>query len=168
MLGRAATRCRQAVRLAHSSGIAISAKSAKPSPTKLAVVERYAARVFNAVEDAASDAQNPADKLRALCSVYRQALTDSDRICLCGMLGAESCGLPDKLAAAVAAFFEANIDWIAKSLPKDASRESGAYPGNAAGRDDRRGYVKIAQGFRRRGRGSAGSGGRLNTGNRRG
>jgi TetR/AcrR family transcriptional regulator, transcriptional repressor for nem operon len=119
MLGRAATRCRQAVRLAHSSGIAISAKSAKPSPTKLAVVERYAARVFAAVEDAASDAQNPADKLRALCSVYRQALTDSDRICLCGMLGAESCGLPDKLAAAVAAFFEANIDWIAKSLPKD-------------------------------------------------
>lgn len=84
----------------------------------LAVVERYAARVFAAVEEAAADAKTPADRLRALCTVYRQALTDSDRICLCGMLGAESCGLPDKLAAAVAAFFDANIAWIAKALPK--------------------------------------------------
>lgn len=85
----------------------------------LAVVERYAARVFAAVKEAAAGARSPADNLRALCSVYRLALTDSDRICLCGMLGAESSGLPDRLAAAVAAFFEANIDWIAKFLPKD-------------------------------------------------
>lgn len=87
----------------------------------LAVVERYVARVFAAVEAAASDAQTPADKLRAYCSVYRQALTGSDSICLCGMLGAESAGLPDKLAAAIAAFFDANLDWIAKALPKDLS-----------------------------------------------
>jgi len=85
----------------------------------LAVVDRYAARVIGTVEEAASGATTSSGKLRALCSVYRQALTDSDRICLCAMLGAESCGLPDKLAAAVAAFLQANIDWIANALPKD-------------------------------------------------
>jgi TetR/AcrR family transcriptional regulator, transcriptional repressor for nem operon len=83
----------------------------------LAVIDRYTARVFAAVEEAAANAKTPAENLRAFCSVYRRALTDSDRICLCGMLGAESCGLPDKLAAAVAAFFQANVDWIAKALP---------------------------------------------------
>ena len=85
----------------------------------LAVVDQYAARVIAAVEAAASDARTSSEKLRAFCSVYRQALTESDRICLCGMLGAESCGLPDKLAAAVATFFQANVDWIANALPKD-------------------------------------------------
>ena len=50
--------------------------------------------------------------------MYRQALRGSDSICLCGMLGAESAGLPEKLSAAVAAFFQANIDWIAATLPQ--------------------------------------------------
>jgi len=83
------------------------------------VVDRYATRVVAAVEEAAGDAIISSGKLRTLCSVYREALSDSDRICLCAMLGAESCGLPDKLAAAVAAFFQANVDWIANALPKD-------------------------------------------------
>ena len=85
----------------------------------LAVVGRYAARVIATVEEAAGDAITSSGKLRTLCSIYRQALTDSDRICLCAMLGAESCGLPDKLATAVAAFFQTNVDWIVNALPKD-------------------------------------------------
>lgn len=83
----------------------------------LAVVERYTARVFAALTEEAANAETPADNLAALCAVYRQALKGSDSICLCGMLGAESAGLPDKLATAVAAFFHANIDWIAETLP---------------------------------------------------
>lgn len=84
----------------------------------LAVVERYAARVFAALTAEASNAKTPTDHLAALCAVYRQALRGSDSICLCGMLGAESAGLPEKLSAAVAAFFQANIDWIAATLPQ--------------------------------------------------
>lgn len=84
----------------------------------LAVVERYTARVFAALKAQAANAETPTDHLAALCAVYRQALKGSDSICLCGMLGAESAGLPPKLAAAVAAFFQANIDWITSVLPQ--------------------------------------------------
>ncbi|MFT5487829.1 MAG: TetR/AcrR family transcriptional repressor of nem operon [Alphaproteobacteria bacterium] len=83
-----------------------------------AVVERYAARVLSALADEAANAETPVDHLAALCAVYRQALKGSDSICLCGMLGAESAGLPTKLADAVATFFQANIDWIAAALPQ--------------------------------------------------
>lgn len=84
----------------------------------LAVVERYTARVFSALASEAANAETPADHLAALNAVYRQALKGSDSICLCGMLGAESAGLPPKLADTVAAFFQANIDWIAAALPQ--------------------------------------------------
>lgn len=87
----------------------------------LAVVARYAARVLAAAEEAATGATTPADRLAALCKVYRAALIESDRICLCAMLGAESSGLPEKLSDAVAGFFNANIEWIEKALPKKLS-----------------------------------------------
>ena len=97
----------------------------------LAVVARYRERFFAALEaevaleeKAASKAKRlsgPAARLKAFCRVYRQALTGSDRICLCGMLGAESGGLPEKLSKAVADFFQENIDWVAENLPEGLS-----------------------------------------------
>lgn len=85
----------------------------------LALVQRYSERFFEALGNQAAEATTPAEKLTAFCSVYRQALVSSDRICLCGMLGAESSGLPTALAEAVAAFFKANIDWLIAALPKE-------------------------------------------------
>ena len=97
----------------------------------LSVVDRYTARVFDALAAEAANAKTPADHLAALSAVYRQALKGSDSICLCGMLGAESAGLPPKLAASVAAFFQANIDWIAavlpQTLPAKTRREKAAH-----------------------------------------
>lgn len=90
----------------------------------LAVVERYAERVFAALHAEAANAETPAEHLAALCAVYRQALKSSDSICLCGMLGAESFGLPDKLAEAVAAFFQANIDWLVTILPQSVAAKT--------------------------------------------
>ncbi|MGB0411040.1 MAG: TetR/AcrR family transcriptional regulator [Pikeienuella sp.] len=75
-----------------------------------ALVERYADRFFTALND------NPeADRLIAYCAAYRDALVRSDRICLCGMLGAESCGLPDSVSAPVRAFFQRNLEWLTKA-----------------------------------------------------
>jgi len=88
----------------------------------VSVVERYAERMFAALEAEAAGARNAAERIRALCRVYRHALTSSDKICLCGMLGAESLGLPPVMAETVAAFFKANVDWVAKALPDTLSR----------------------------------------------
>ena len=82
----------------------------------VALVKRYSDRFFTALEAETEKARTPEDRIRAFCKVYRRTLTDTDQICLCGMLGAESCGLPAEVSDAVAKFLKANIDWVAKSL----------------------------------------------------
>jgi TetR/AcrR family transcriptional repressor of nem operon len=82
----------------------------------LALVARYSKRVFAALESQSASARTPEEFIRALCAVYRQSLTNADETCLCGVLGAESAGLPDALSEAVAEFFKANIDWVANAL----------------------------------------------------
>ena len=59
----------------------------------------------------------PDGRLRAFCDAYRQAFRAADAVCLCGMLGAESHGLPENVGAAVRDFFAANIAWVADCLP---------------------------------------------------
>ena len=90
----------------------------------LALVQRYEERFFAGLETRSAKAISPAEKLRAFADTYRTALVEADRICLCGMLGAESCGLPKELAGAVAAFFQRNIDWIVEALPRERSVSS--------------------------------------------
>ncbi len=85
----------------------------------LALVERYAERFFATLGDKVGQADTPEAKIRAFAAVYREALTGSDRICLCGMLGAESCGLPPALSEAAGGFLQANIDWVAAALPRN-------------------------------------------------
>lgn len=94
----------------------------------LALVERYSKRFFDALEVEATKALTSKDKLRAFCAVYRHILVSSDRLCLCGMLGAEAAGIPVSLNDAVAAFFEANIDWLASAFGgDDAARTKATY-----------------------------------------
>ncbi len=85
----------------------------------VALVDRYSKRFFADVEKRAETAGTDEERLRAFCQTYRNALTGSDRICLCGMLGAETCGLPKALADRVEAFFNANIAWISDALNAD-------------------------------------------------
>ena len=89
----------------------------------LALVKRYSERFFQALEARAAKAITPEEKLAAFCEIYRNSLKSSDKVCLCGLLGAETGGLPDVLSHAVAAFFEANIQWVAQALPEAISQD---------------------------------------------
>jgi TetR/AcrR family transcriptional regulator, transcriptional repressor for nem operon len=82
----------------------------------VALVERYSERFFGAVAERAIKAKTPRDRVSAFCDVYRSALRVDEAICLCGMLGAESPGLPPPLSEAVAAFFAANVAWLQEAL----------------------------------------------------
>lgn len=84
-----------------------------------ALVARYRDSFFNALEADVGRLVSSSERVRAFANAYRKALVGSDAICLCGMLGAESAGLPDPVAKAVSAFFEANIDWLVDALPDD-------------------------------------------------
>lgn len=79
-----------------------------------AVVERYSAKFFDALD-------NAPDPLAAYCDVFEQALKRDEAICLCGVLGAETRGLPDDVAAEVKRFFDANLVWLTDHLG-DAGR----------------------------------------------
>jgi len=79
-----------------------------------AVVERYAQRFFEALD-------NAPDPLTAYCEVFERALKRDEAICLCGVLGAETQGLPDDVTAEVKRFFEANLAWLTDHLG-DADR----------------------------------------------
>ncbi|MGI9353468.1 MAG: TetR/AcrR family transcriptional regulator [Rhizobiaceae bacterium] len=89
----------------------------------LALVQRYSEKVFGALEVLAEKATTPGDYLNALVSVYRDALTGSDRICLCGMLGAENSGLPAPVALAVTGFLNKNVEWLAENLDPSLSSD---------------------------------------------
>ncbi len=78
----------------------------------LALVERYSQRFFEALKQTVAAPDGWSERVLAMQSTYRAALGGADRICLCGMLGAESGGLPDRLAKAVSGFFQANVDWL--------------------------------------------------------
>jgi TetR/AcrR family transcriptional regulator, transcriptional repressor for nem operon len=82
----------------------------------VALVKRYGERFFLAVEAATAKARSPRARLRGFCEVYRSALAIDDAICLCGMLGAESGGLPRPLSEAVASFLAANVAWLRDAL----------------------------------------------------
>lgn len=89
----------------------------------LAVVDRYATRI--ATQVGAPGDQDWPRSLARFCQVYQDALRKNALQCLCGMLAAESAGLPDKVSARVAEFFRANINWLTVAMPDDLPDKPG-------------------------------------------
>lgn len=52
------------------------------------------------------------DRLAAYAALFERTFSQNQRLCLCGMLGAEIDSLPEALAGEVARFFEANLEWL--------------------------------------------------------
>lgn len=90
----------------------------------LALVTRYFERFFIELSKNAARAKTPHEKLTAFCNTYRASLKSSDKLCLCGMLGAETCGLPEALGREVSGFFAANIDWVMSALPAEMTKKT--------------------------------------------
>ncbi len=90
----------------------------------VALVKRYHERFFNAVSNASRDTQSASGKLKAFCQVYREALRAESSICLCGMLGAESQGLPSVVRNEVESFFSGNIEWLAEAMPRTVTKKN--------------------------------------------
>ena len=51
-------------------------------------------------------------RLKAYAALFEQTFAQDQRLCLCGMLGAEADSLPDEVAGEVAQFFAANLKWL--------------------------------------------------------
>ena len=103
----------------------------------VALVERYRDRFFEELAKRTASA-TPRQKLGAFVALYRDALEKGEAICLCGMLGAESGGLPDTVARTVRGFFAANIAWVRAALDEGALSD--------AAQDDATLFVATLQG----------------------
>ncbi|MEO8998890.1 MAG: TetR/AcrR family transcriptional regulator [Rhodanobacter sp.] len=88
-----------------------------------AVARRYTERFESALSAIDIVRRDPLARLRAYVRLFALTYANDERLCVCGMLGAESDALPADVTAAVAAFFELNLDWLAAAF-RDAQRSA--------------------------------------------
>lgn len=85
-------------------------------PTKedlgMALAQRYTDKFLGALGKPETIIAQGGDPIHAYIQMFRRALTVDKKMCLCGMLGAEFDGLPDKVRLATQTFFDRNIEWL--------------------------------------------------------
>ena len=86
-------------------------------PTKgalaAALAERYTARAEEFLGD--PEALGPSGAIARLTQLFRNALMIEDKMCLCGLFGAERDTLPPEVAVATGRFFEMALDYLASA-----------------------------------------------------
>ncbi|MGH1480005.1 MAG: TetR/AcrR family transcriptional regulator [Geminicoccales bacterium] len=81
-----------------------------------AVVRRYTDRVMAVLAAPDDPSETITDRIERLCMVYRSAVLDDGKICLCCVLGAETLDLPEPVADAVGAYFKRLLGWVDMAL----------------------------------------------------
>lgn len=114
---------------------AIGVKSASihyhfPSKADLgiALVRRYRGDFERSLHDAERRQSSAANRLKVFVDIFRASL-DEDRLCLCGMLGAERDSLPPEVAAEVHGFFVFCEDWLTTQMQQGRQDGSLAFTG---------------------------------------
>lgn len=86
------------------------------------LIERYEAEFLEALAGIDHKSRSALDRLQRYVRLYASVLAES-RMCLCGMLAAESGTLPEPMRAGLQHYFDANEHWLARVL--DEGREAG-------------------------------------------
>ena len=79
----------------------------------VAVIERYAKTFFDAYAARTMAGEDP---VTVFVDLYRQALARTKTACLCGVMGAETLGLPEPVREALRAFLRKNIWTLSEAL----------------------------------------------------
>ena len=99
-------------------------------PTKedlgAAVTSTYSDRFMSALDRLEKSGQAPAALLEGYVGLFRKAMLTDKQICLCGILGAESSGLPEGVKQEAKRFFEQNAAWLSKVIKKKNPNLDGA------------------------------------------
>jgi TetR/AcrR family transcriptional repressor of nem operon len=86
-----------------------------------ALIERYAARFFEALARIDGEDGDARRKLEAFAAIYADVLRER-RMCLCGMLAADYETLPKPMQEAVVRFFDASVAWLTGVIAAGAER----------------------------------------------
>jgi TetR/AcrR family transcriptional repressor of nem operon len=89
------------------------------------LAKQYTDNFMRALGDPEVIVSNGEDPISAYVGLFKQALITDRKMCLCGLLGAESDCLPEKVKAETQRFFKLNLAWLEKAheLVKDISSE---------------------------------------------
>ncbi|HEX7906639.1 MAG TPA: TetR/AcrR family transcriptional regulator [Paraburkholderia sp.] len=89
-------------------------------PTKgdlgAALARQYTEEAVALLDDLLETFENEQQTLERYTSVFRSALVQDNRMCLCGIMAAEHHDLPDEVRVEVDRFTEVNVDWLCKIL----------------------------------------------------
>ncbi len=96
-----------------------------------ALVERYAARFAEALEQIDARGGDAPAKLAAYARIYADVLREN-RMCLCGMLAADYDTLPEAMRDAVLRFFDDNVAWLTDVFEQGRAERSLRPDGSAA------------------------------------
>ena len=94
------------------------------------VTQRYVDRFISQLERLDHSHEAPKDKLLSYAQLF-QDTSQSARLCLCGMLGAESESLPNPIREHLQTFFNANLLWLTATLAMAWPRRAGSAQGTA-------------------------------------
>ena len=106
-----------------------------PSKADLAtaVAKRYWEDDAAYLESLLQNSAKPLDALRLYPEMFRWALANDNRICLCSFMSAQFDDLPDEVKTEVQAFTDVNVAWLKKTLiaakianPKEAEKRARA------------------------------------------
>ena len=104
-------------------------------PTKenlgAAVAARYTDRFSERLAIAAENETSIPKLLSAYVSLFREALEDESKMCLCGMLSAEISSLPNSVAVEVRKFFQENLKWLSAVISRHTMVAEDGTPENA-------------------------------------
>lgn len=80
------------------------------------LVARYREAFLEALRGLEEDVRDPRRRLRKYVEIWSRVARDGDRMCLCGMMAAESATLPSPVRAELRRFFDENERWLARLL----------------------------------------------------
>jgi len=85
-------------------------------PTKgdlgAALARRYTEDGVNYLDGLMAKTQDPKALIKGYTDIFRAALVNDNRMCLCGIMAAEYQDLPDEVRTEVDAFTDANVKWL--------------------------------------------------------
>ena len=80
------------------------------------LTQRYTHRFRELLLQVEASNRNPVERLRAYAQLFEATYATQQRLCLCGMLGAEIDTLPETINAEVKRFFKINLEWLSEII----------------------------------------------------
>lgn len=94
-----------------------------PSKSELGrrLVARYREAFLKGLGELDAGVRDPRRRLRKYVELWSRVARDGDRMCLCGMMAAESATLPRPVRAELRRFFDENERWLARLFEEGRS-----------------------------------------------